>query len=78
MKNAEISSINNDHKFKSALLALLRQIEPFSIQYFIELIQEYSKQCEQTKGRSIFLLLGPKGVGKSTTLHYLAGSKLKL
>ena len=29
------------------------------------------------KGKDVFLLLGPTGAGKSTTLHYLAGSKMK-
>jgi putative ribosome biogenesis GTPase RsgA len=36
------------------------------------------KSAEALIGKDITLLLGSTGCGKSTTVHYLCGSKMKL
>ena len=57
---------------------LLRTLEEFDIGLFNSLIDEYLKESQKVKDKSIYLLIGPTGAGKSTTLHYLAGSTMKL
>ena len=77
-KYQEASNCTEDgKKFKKALKGLLRSIEPFDIDLFKELIVKYEEEGKKIKGEEIFMLLGPTGAGKSTTLHYLAGSKMK-
>ena len=39
-------------------------------------MDEYKVASEKVKGENGYFLIGPTGAGKSTTLHYLAGSKM--
>ena len=45
---------------------------------FRDMLVEYDKQVARVEGQDIFLLLGGTGVGKSTTMHFLCGSTMKM
>lgn len=66
----------------SSAIALLetlsRQICPFDVKEFLRLVAVGDEAATCVKGQRIILLLGGTGAGKSTTIHYLAGSKLVL
>lgn len=57
---------------KLSLIQICRRFTPFNLHEALFLI-ERSKNAGQLGG-SIVLLTGPTGCGKSTTVHYLAGS----
>ena len=40
------------------------------------MFEKGDEAAKRIKGKSIFMLLGGSGVGKSTTIHFLAGSKM--
>ena len=69
--------MNDKKKFKAALVCLLREVRPFDIEMFRDLIGNYDEQVDKIKGADIYLLLGGTGVGKSTLIHYLSGSVMK-
>lgn len=72
-----LEQIEDKKAFKKALGALMRLLEPFNICGFRGIMHEYEKECDQVRGQDIILLIGPTGCGKSTSCHYLAGSKMK-
>jgi ABC-type multidrug transport system ATPase subunit len=39
-------------------------------------LQQVDLAAERIKGKEIILFLGETGAGKSTTIHFLAGSKM--
>ncbi len=43
----------------------------------MDLYEKSERAAQVIAGKDIILLLGSTGVGKSTTIHYLAGSKMK-
>jgi predicted GTPase len=45
---------------------------------FFRLLSLAERASNVVKGKDIILLLGSTGCGKSTTIHYLCGSKLRL
>ena len=55
----------------------MRAIEPFDIELFRGLLDEYIKESKKIEGQEVFMLIGPTGSGKSTTLHYLSGSSMQ-
>ena len=55
----------------------LRQIRPLDIGMLIDLISCAESTASDVSGKSIILLIGKTGAGKSTTLHFLAGSTLE-
>ena len=73
-----LDNIGDKNKFESSLRSLLRTIEPFDINLFRQLIHKYEEESVKVKDQEVFLLIGPTGAGKSTTCHYLAGSKMKI
>jgi Fe-S cluster assembly ATPase SufC len=42
----------------------------------IRYIKKNNEASDSVKGQNIILLLGDTGTGKSTTIHFLAGSKM--
>ena len=48
----------------------------FEISKFIDRYNEYKHTSHALRGKNIVLFLGSTGVGKSTTIHYLCGSKM--
>jgi len=57
---------------------ILKEVRPFDIQLMHSLVKEAEKAVERVRGREVLLLLGFTGAGKSTTIHYLAGSTMEL
>ena len=74
--NETHGQFSDKKEFKKSLNGLLRSIEPFNVNMFRELIGEYEDASEKVKDEDIYLLIGPTGAGKSTCLHYLAGSTM--
>ncbi len=50
--------------------------DPFDIATMVLLIRKAEEAVAKIAGKNIILLLGATGVGKSTTIHFLAGSKM--
>jgi ABC-type hemin transport system ATPase subunit len=48
----------------------------FNFKLFKELLFSKERFAMSLIGRDMILLLGPPGSGKSTTVHYLCGSKM--
>jgi ABC-type Fe3+/spermidine/putrescine transport system ATPase subunit len=44
-------------------------------QKLVDLIQKNQSVALHIKGKKVIFLLGPTGVGKTTLVHFLAGSK---
>ncbi|KAL4441131.1 hypothetical protein ABPG74_002081 [Tetrahymena malaccensis] len=53
---------------------ILKKIRPLNINEMKRLMQEADKAAKMIEGQEIILLLGGTGAGKSTTIHFLAGS----
>lgn len=73
---SEESSTSLDDKPSS--ISDLSEISDLShIEMFITKIEELTKHLDNTRGEELVLILGPTGVGKSTTLWYLFGEEIK-
>ncbi|KAL4489804.1 hypothetical protein ABPG72_022444 [Tetrahymena utriculariae] len=55
---------------------LLKKIRPLNINEMKRLINEADIAAKLIEGQEIILLLGGTGAGKSTTIHFLAGSEM--
>ena len=58
-----MNSANNMHRY-------------FNFKLFKELLFSKERFAMSLIGRDMILLLGPPGSGKSTSVHYLCGSKM--
>ena len=59
------------------LVQLLTELRPVDMQVLMALIGRIEVASRAIKGKDVILLLGYTGSGKSTLIHYLAGSKLQ-
>ncbi|CAF0753982.1 unnamed protein product [Brachionus calyciflorus] len=71
-------NIRNFNESCSLLKLILGEIRAIDISEIQRLIKSNQDDLNCLRGKSIYLLLGITGAGKSTTLHYLAGSKMEL
>ena len=55
---------------------IIKAIRPLDVLYLIDNIRGTNTAAQSIKGRDIILILGCTGVGKSTLIHFLAGSKI--
>ena len=55
---------------------ILREISPLNVHDLFRLIEKVDDAAELIKNKDIIFLLGGTGSGKSTTIHFLAGSKM--
>jgi hypothetical protein len=63
-------------KLKSEAYKMLKDIQPVDMTLMGMLIEKTAEATKQIQGQDIILLLGGTGAGKSTTIHFLAGSKM--
>jgi predicted GTPase len=61
---------------KNILSEMLKEIRPFDIEETLLLIKKTEEAADLIKNQNIILLLGATGAGKSTTIHFLAGSEM--
>ena len=57
---------------------VLEEIKSFDIKKMLLLYDESLAAGEQLHSKDVCLFLGHTGAGKSTTLHFLAGSQMKI
>ncbi|KAL4508491.1 hypothetical protein ABPG72_003795 [Tetrahymena utriculariae] len=75
----KIKSHLTSNNYKKAIFeteSLLKKIRPLNIYELRKLILEAKKASDFVKDQEILLLLGQTGTGKSTTIHFLSGSKM--
>ena len=51
-------------------------VEPFNIEYMLDLYDKTEHAAKQVLNEDAVIVLGHTGAGKSTTIHFLAGSKM--
>lgn len=78
----KISRLTRNFSEKSEELSkefinLLKYIQPVDVDQMLIYIDKAISAAEKIKGKDIFLLLGGTGTGKTTTIHFLAGSKME-
>jgi hypothetical protein len=67
----------NFQDLTNATWKVLKEIKPLDMELIGRLIEKTAAAIEQIQNQDIILLLGVTGAGKSTTIHFLAGSKMK-
>lgn len=68
---------NYEQHITTLLTALQRNVRSFNFQEFFELVTLCETNSEKIKDRSIILVLGTTGAGKSTTIQYISGAPMK-
>ena len=71
-----LSTSDIDSSYKQMKTVLI-SIRPFDINKMVKLYGEAEETSKQVSNENIILLLGHTGAGKSTTIHFLAGSQLQ-
>ena len=69
-------SLKDWHGSQIEIEALLRKMRPLNIQELSFLIDKAKEAAACIKDQNIILFLGKTGAGKSTMIHFLAGSKM--
>ncbi|CAF4570792.1 unnamed protein product [Rotaria sp. Silwood2] len=74
------ASVNekNWHSALSELGVVLEKIRPLNIQELFRLVEKVGDAAQKIKGKKIILFLGGTGSGKSTTIHFLGGTKFEV
>ena len=68
----------SDNELKAAALKInwvKPDVMPFDYQQFFELFEATKETATRLSGKVCWVLLGPTGAGKSTSIHFLCGSK---
>ena len=60
-----------------SLSFILKRLRPFDVRETAFLLEKAAEAAHSVKGQDIILLLGDTGAGKSTTIHFLAGSQFE-
>lgn len=60
----------------TTLRKIYKHICPLDIQELVRLVEKVNTASESLRGKKVVLFLGETGSGKSTTIHFLAGSKM--
>ena len=55
----------------------LHHVRPLDVQATVRLIRQADQATNSIDGKDVILLLGATGAGKSTAIHFLAGSRLE-
>ena len=68
---------NQAKELSDDFFQILKQIQPVDLDLMLHYIDKAISEAEKIKNKDILLLLGGTGTGKSTTIHFLAGSKME-
>jgi hypothetical protein len=77
IKNIEDTKLISKNFFLEFKDEILQQLRPFDIDEVIYLIGETETATRNISGKDVIMLVGKTGCGKSSTTHYLGGSKMK-
>eukprot|EP01084_Bolivina_argentea_P304615 526122_1 len=56
---------------------IIREVMPFDCEEFFKLFENTQATATRLKGKVCWVLLGPTGAGKSTSIHFLRGSHFR-
>jgi len=77
VENCFIYAKNKNWKVSMTMLRkILKQISPLDILEMFRIIERVNDAAKLLKDQNVILFLGGTGSGKSTTIHFLAGSKM--
>ena len=77
LEKCSIHLRNANWKAALAVVKLLwKQRNPLDIPELFRLVEKVDDAAKLIKGKDVFLFLGRTGVGKSTTIHFLGGSRM--
>jgi GTP-binding protein EngB required for normal cell division len=78
---SELSSsgdmIRISQDLSAAFHELIQCIQPLNVPLMISLIEDFDTTAQRIAGQDIILILGETGAGKSTSIHFLAGSEME-
>ena len=74
--SCELAKNNADKSSLDMLRVLLKEIRSLNIQEVLRLVEKANTAANLLKNQDIFFFLGETGSGKSTTIHFFAGSKM--
>jgi len=79
IKKCQLYAQGGEWKLSDRILTdLLKEVRSLDVPKILRLIAESDKARDLNADEDIFLLLGGTGSGKSTTIHFLGGSKMVL
>eukprot|EP01084_Bolivina_argentea_P083841 151781_1 len=79
IKAIHIEIKNNDlTRAQKKINKTINDVMPFDYEEFFQLFEATQTTAERLKDRICWVLLGPTGSGKSTSIHFLCGSKFKI
>lgn len=64
-------------ELSAIVFELIQCIQPLDIVLMMSLIEKFESAVNLVAGKDIVLILGETGAGKSTTIHFLAGSEME-
>ncbi|ETO00734.1 hypothetical protein RFI_36706, partial [Reticulomyxa filosa] len=86
-KAGNMHEFNDDEKKEEAKISheksskmspvVVKEKEDFDIRLMLELMKKAEKAANEIKDKHVILFLGGTGTGKSTLIHYLAGSTME-
>eukprot|EP01084_Bolivina_argentea_P218651 371010_1 len=75
---SQLKSLNNIsiHQMNQ-INTIINQVMPFDYQEFFKLFEATQQTAQRLKDKICWILLGPTGAGKSTSIHFFCGSQFK-
>ena len=59
------------------MISLIKNLRPLNIRDIYNLFDKAKIAAESVRDKDVIILIGSTGTGKSTTIHFLSGSKME-
>ena len=76
VKGTAFATLEDWKSARINLKKIIDEIRPFNIKKMLELYNKIEESGEELLNKDVVLFLGHTGAGKSTTIHFLAGSQM--